>query len=139
MSATWTPIYTRWRHGGWYVSNLQYPNGASGCVSNNFEDKKWRIACDERDGDFTYPTRDAAARAEFEIVKSEHEALAPFLEGLTDSQLRFSAVDLFEKINKAPQADLASLVTSVLRIRSVDANLLREAGERYSNHLASTA
>ena len=49
----WTPIYTRWRHGGWYVSNLQYPNGAIGCVSNNYEDKKWRIACDSRDGDFT--------------------------------------------------------------------------------------
>jgi hypothetical protein len=60
----WTPQYDRWRHGGWYVSNVHYPSGAVGCVSRNYEDRKWRIVCDEREEDYTYPNRDAAARAE---------------------------------------------------------------------------
>jgi len=55
------PIYSNWRHGGWYVDNIRYPSGAAGCVSNNYADKKWRIVCDDR--------RDKAARAEFEQVK----------------------------------------------------------------------
>lgn len=66
----WAPQYSPWRHGGWYVSNLAYPSGACGCVSNNYSDRKWRIACDERPTDYTYPTRDAAARAEHELVKA---------------------------------------------------------------------
>lgn len=62
--------YERWRHGGWYVSGVSYPSGCCGCVSNNYADKKWRIVCDERrgnlneTGDFTFPSREAAARAE---------------------------------------------------------------------------
>jgi hypothetical protein len=71
---TWQPYYSRWRHGGSYVTNIRYPTGACGCVSNNFPDGKWRIVCDKRriklncDGDFTFPTRDAAARAEYEMA-----------------------------------------------------------------------
>jgi hypothetical protein len=65
----WTPIYEPWRHGGWYVVNVTYPSGACGCVSRNFADKKWRIACDSRQGDYTYPNRDAAARAERELAR----------------------------------------------------------------------
>ena len=74
----WTPIYSRWRHGGWIVHNVQYPGGACGCVSNNYVDKKWRIVCDSRrkglnePGDFTFPSRDAAARAERELVTLLH-------------------------------------------------------------------
>ena len=64
----WTPTYSPWRHGGWYVDNVHYPSGAVGCVSRNYADRKWRIACDERDGDHTYPNRDAAARAEHDIT-----------------------------------------------------------------------
>ena len=73
-AADWTPIYSRWRHGGWYVDNIRYPSGGCGCVSNNYDDKKWRIACDSRrrglnePGDYTFPSRDAAARAERELV-----------------------------------------------------------------------
>lgn len=70
MSETWTPQYEKWRHGGWYVVNIRYPSGACGCVTNNTPDRKWRIACDRRRGDHTFPTRDAAARAE--------RMLAPF-------------------------------------------------------------
>ena len=74
--ATWTPQFSPWRHGGWYVTNLHCLSGACGCVSNNYPDKKWRIACDPRrrnlgeEGDFTFKTRDAAARAERELVAS---------------------------------------------------------------------
>lgn len=67
----WTPLYSPWRHGGWYVNNVRYPSGAVGCVSNNYEDKHWRIACDSRAEDYTFPTRDAAARAERELVALE--------------------------------------------------------------------
>lgn len=71
-----TPIYSKWRHGGWYVHNVQYPEGGCGCVSNNYVDKKWRIACDSRrnklgePGDFTFKSRDAAARAEHALVNA---------------------------------------------------------------------
>lgn len=62
--------YSKWRHGGWYVHTVRYPNGAIGCVSNNYPDKKWRIACDDRRNvDFTFPTREAAANAELELVR----------------------------------------------------------------------
>jgi hypothetical protein len=72
----WTPVFSRWRHGGWYVNNVKYPNGACGCVSNNYPDKKWRITCDDRrkelgePGAFTFKSRDAAARAEFELANA---------------------------------------------------------------------
>lgn len=62
--------YTRWRHGGWYVSGVRYLSGACGCVSANYPDKKWRIVCDSRrqalnePGDVTFRSRDEAARAE---------------------------------------------------------------------------
>lgn len=62
--------YQRWRHGGWYVSGIRYPNGACGCVSSNYPDRKWRIVCDDRrqalnePGDVTFRSREEAARAE---------------------------------------------------------------------------
>jgi hypothetical protein len=64
--------YESWRHGGWYVMNVRYPSGACGCVSRNFPDRRWRIVCDPRtDGrDYTYRTRDDAARAEWLIAES---------------------------------------------------------------------
>ena len=59
----WTPEYEKWRHGGWYVTNVRYPSGACGCVSRNYPDRKWRITCG-RPYDETFPSRAAAARAE---------------------------------------------------------------------------
>ena len=77
MSTTWTPEYERWRHGGWYVMNVRYPSGAVGCVSRNYPDKKWRIVCDERPGERpTYANRDAAARAERDLVRDAFRALS---------------------------------------------------------------
>ena len=72
----WTPVYSRWRHGGWYVDNVRYPSGACGCVSKNYPDAKWRIVCDSRrndldgPGDYTFASRDAAARAELALVNA---------------------------------------------------------------------
>lgn len=68
----WTPTFERWRHGGWYVTNLTYPSGAVGCVSNNYPDKKWRIVCvgatPGSTEDVTYRTRAEAAYAELALV-----------------------------------------------------------------------
>lgn len=71
LTAHFTPEYEPWRHGGWYT-NVRHVSGACGCVSRNFADRKWRIVCDPREGafpggpnDHTYPSRDAAARAEY--------------------------------------------------------------------------
>lgn len=67
----WTPEYDRWRHGGWYVTNLQHPAGGCGCVSRNYPDKKWRIVCDPRPNAHeahTYRSRDDAARAERDLI-----------------------------------------------------------------------
>lgn len=67
--------YSRWRHGGWYVHNVRYPSGAVGCVSRNYSDKKWRIACDPRpfEEQPTFRSRDEAAYAEFLLIKSMAE------------------------------------------------------------------
>lgn len=74
-SEEWIPFYLPWHKGdGWYVSNVRYPSGACGCVTRNYPDGQWRIVCDPRrvelgmPGDFTFPTRDAAARAERDLV-----------------------------------------------------------------------
>jgi hypothetical protein len=64
---TWKPSYSRWRHGGWYVDNCVYLSGAVGCVSNNYPDKKWRIVCGPQE--ITFPSRDAAARAEYAAIQ----------------------------------------------------------------------
>ncbi len=68
--------YSPWRHGGWYVAEVRYPSGATGCVSNNYEDGKWRIVCDERPFEErpTFKTRDAAAQAEFDLVAAMEKA-----------------------------------------------------------------
>lgn len=65
--------FTPWRHGGWYVGDARYPSGAVGCVSNNYEDRKWRIACG-RPHDERFPTREAAADAEVAIAAAAGEA-----------------------------------------------------------------
>ena len=74
MNAPRSFTYSAWRHGGWYVNEVRYPSGATGCVSRNYTDKRWRIVCDPRsDGySYTYPSRDMAARAEWAIAQSLH-------------------------------------------------------------------
>ena len=73
--------YSRWRHGGWYISGIRYPSGACGCVSSNYPDRKWRIVCDDRrqalnePGDVTFGSREAAARAEQMLALKAWEAL----------------------------------------------------------------
>lgn len=75
-TAEFTPSYEAWRHGGWYVTNVRYPSGAVGCVSRNYSDHKWRIACESgaypgSPTDRTFPNRDAAARAEREVALAQ--------------------------------------------------------------------
>jgi len=74
----WNPTFSKWRHGGWYITNLRYPNGGMGCVSNNYDDKKWRIVCDPRkfEDQPTYKTRNAAARAERALIEKEKAEVA---------------------------------------------------------------
>lgn len=62
--------YSPWRHGGWYVNNVRYPGGGVGCVSRNYPDRQWRIACDPRPFETqpTFASRDAAALAEWRLI-----------------------------------------------------------------------
>lgn len=75
--------YAPWRHGGWYVHNVRYPNRGCGCVSNNYADKRWRIVCDDRrdqlgqPGDFTFRSRDEAAMAEFWLANAPTALATP--------------------------------------------------------------
>ncbi|CAM3421753.1 hypothetical protein [Paracidovorax anthurii] len=75
--------YSRWRHGGWYVSGVRYPSGACGCVSRNYPDRKWRIVCDDRrqemngPGDATFGSCDEAARAEQTLALDAWKAAVP--------------------------------------------------------------
>lgn len=83
----WTPSYSPWRHGGWYVGNVWYPSGAVGCVSRNYADRKWRIVCDSRPDAherFTYPNRDAAARAEYEMAERQTASVRELAGTLSD-------------------------------------------------------
>jgi hypothetical protein len=70
--------YSRWRHGGWYVNNVRYPDGSVGCVSRNYTDKKWRIVCDPRGFDVapTFRSRDEAAAAEWKIATAVADQVA---------------------------------------------------------------
>ena len=76
--------YSPWRHGGWYVHSVRHPSGACGCVSNNYPDGKWRIACyaDGRPFDDrpTFKTREAAANAELALVQAGGGFGAPIKE-----------------------------------------------------------
>ncbi len=90
----WKPAYSKWRHGGWYVTNVHYPSGACGCVSNNFDDKKWRIVTDP--SRTTFPSRDAAARAERAAVAlgrhTEVDVKALLLAGLGGDEVAQKAL-----------------------------------------------
>jgi hypothetical protein len=78
MSRAQRPIFTysRRRHAGWYIDNVRYPSGACGCVSRNYEDRKWRIVCDPRPFDErpTFKTREEAATAEWALTQQQTES-----------------------------------------------------------------
>lgn len=77
MSAPTEFTYSAWRHGGWYVNDVHYASGAVGCVSRNYADRKWRIACDPRPFETapTFKCRDDAAHAEWLLARAEAEQL----------------------------------------------------------------
>jgi hypothetical protein len=81
----WQPAYAPWRRGGWYVTNIRYPDGATGCVSRNYPDGKWRIVCDSRPDaheKHTFRTRDDAARAERGLAAARWGRVAELAAGL---------------------------------------------------------
>jgi len=101
-TANWVPDFSAWRHGGWYVHNIRYPSGAVGCVSRNYPDRKWRIACDHRPGSFyggpddhTYASRIAAARAEREVAEMQWQRIAQ-LEELRDEGNDYGVLEATE-------------------------------------------
>jgi len=71
LASPWTGEYSRWRHGGWYVTNVRYDSGAVGCVSNNYVDKRWRVVCnsDDFEDQPSFSSREDAAQAERLFVK----------------------------------------------------------------------
>lgn len=75
-SQTWEPVFSKWRHGGSYVTNIRYPNGACGCIvsARHSVDGKFHIACGPESLTATpYNTRREAAFAEYEYVQSIHK------------------------------------------------------------------
>lgn len=71
-SAAWEPLFSKWSGGGWYVANVQYPEGSVGCVCYSFDESTWRIVCDPRAGsdeEVTFKTRKEAAHAERMLVR----------------------------------------------------------------------
>lgn len=108
---TWEPEYDRWRHGGWYVTNVRYPSGAVGCVSRNYPDRKWRIVC--RDHGQTYPSRDAAARAERDFAIAE--TYAAEIVKLTSAQRKIVSDALRQADAAESDLNLIALVRADLR------------------------
>lgn len=65
----WEPTFSPWRHGGSYVDNITYPEGAVGCIvsARHTYSGKFQIACGPSEVvDEKYSTRRAAAFAERE-------------------------------------------------------------------------
>lgn len=116
-SENWNPMFSKWRHGGWYAHAVRYPQGSIGCVSNNYPDKAWRVVCDDRRtgalgeaGDFTYPTRIAAARAEYALAQESTRAFVARIQALyeveypTIGEPRVSKADILELVSSAGEA-----------------------------------
>lgn len=115
VRGVWQPMFERWRHGGWYVTNVRYPSGAVGCVSNNYPDKMWRIACDDRSPAPTFPSRLHAARAERERAREAFETVRGGVN-----------YDLYREVVSALPPELLDRVSSwahtdvVLRVAAAD-------------------
>ena len=62
----WKPQYETWRHGGWYVTNVHYPEGFTACVmrsDGSNPDLPAGFYLAENKTRTRFATRDAAARA----------------------------------------------------------------------------
>lgn len=89
------PLYSPWRHGGWYVENIRYPSGACGCVSRHYDDLKWRIVCHPFGYDMapTFQSRDDAARGEFEMVRMAKRFVSLIPDGMTAGEAARLTID----------------------------------------------
>ena len=68
----WEPVFSPWRHGGSYVTNIRYPNGACGCIvsARHSTDGFFHIACGPEElTSIKFKTRRAAALAERAYVE----------------------------------------------------------------------
>ncbi|MGF6440374.1 hypothetical protein [Paraburkholderia youngii] len=98
------PAYSKWRHGGWYVDNVRYPDGAVGCVSNNYPDGKWRVVCHPsgfEEGP-TFETRHQAAMAEYELVQQEYARLPSWFAEIEDCQMAYVVASLIKALRGNP-------------------------------------
>lgn len=126
-TTTWEPSFSPWRHGGWYVDNVRYASGAAGCVSRNYADRKWRIVCDDRPDAHerhTYPSRDAAARAERALAMESLDALADCLEVLDN----LTSDDFALGRDRGVRRTLVAFLHA--HGHNLDADVLREYGIR---------
>lgn len=112
-TTTFVPEYSPWRHGGWYVDNVRWPNGGVGCVSRNYPDGKWRIVCDPRRNPPTFASRDDAAQAELELTRmvAMLAALRQVRSGINSDQLRFS-----ENANLPQRAALGDAINAAIAL-----------------------
>jgi hypothetical protein len=138
VDQTSAPSYSPWRHGGWYVHSNRYPDGTVGCVSNNYPDGKWRIVEDPRregelggPGDYSFVTRDEAARAEHALVLGEFAKLPTWISDIEDSQLRYAAASLVKDLQHGQGRSIGAIVEAAVRIRGVDGEALKRIGERF--------
>ena len=51
------------------MTDVRYPSGAVGCVSNKYEDGRWRVVC-QQEPKPSFATRREAADAEQAIVEA---------------------------------------------------------------------
>lgn len=75
------------------MSEVRYPSGACGCVSRNYRDRKWRIACDPREFETapTFKNRDEAALAEWNLAQDAFRAMSKedIEQRVTEEQTKF--------------------------------------------------
>ena len=112
----WIPCYSQNPCGGWDVTNLIYPSGGVGRVSNEFPDSKWRIVVDDRrrclgeEGDHTFASRDDAAHAERSIVERLRLQVGPTPRELeSEFEPRRYTTEQIERLYEVRNAYVASL------------------------------
>lgn len=132
-TSNWMPSFSRWRHGGWYVDNARYPDGAVGCVSNNYPDGKWRVVCDPRGFEHApvFGTRHQAAMAQYELVQQEYARLPSWFAEIDDCQLAYRVASLIKELRRQPAQTLDEMVDAKAHAGGVDPEALKQYGLRF--------
>ena len=132
-TSNWKPSFSPWRHGGWYIDNARYPDGAIGCVSSNYPDGKWRVVCDPRgfENGPAFETRREAAMAEYELVQQEYARLPSWFAEIEDCQLAYRVASLIKDLRRQPSNALDELVDAKAFAGGVDRVALKQYGLRF--------